>query len=519
MGIAGAAQDLLLLVYHSTLEQEQFTDLISNSFPDLQIEFCCLEQRTRGASETVLRGLEHIPVEVLAGPVLVVDGDGIVDPSLLASFRSAPGNVIFCTRHEAGEPIYSYVEVDEHMRVQRMAEKIRLSAYACIGLYGFVSASHLQHAAWTSLDTNRPEGGEYYLSSAVQVLLEEGHEVRAEPVRNWTCLGTPAQLQSWCRQQLLLSRVGRAHAPFESTLDLSNHTMERESGFYLPQPVPARPWHQLVFSVNSVEKSGPSRKVGHELSWYKNLPRKLTAHVPGLISHRTAGSNTYLNMERVHGVPFCDLLVEDLLTERDLELLLGVLSTFHGTDLASISPIPDGATIYDNYAPKLSGRHERLRTIPGTEECYRVLVTRADEYQASGRGREAVIHGDPVFTNVLLNNAGKVVLLDPRGHLNGQPTLRGDVNYDLAKVYQSLAGYDAILLGRDSLPGTDQLLAHYEEWLKHVVGADGLDDIRWITASLYLSLLPLHETRLHGAFLERCLQLIHGDRRQGCQQS
>ena len=513
-------EDSLLVVYHSSLEQEGIADLISNSFPDLQIAFCRIEQRTRGAAETVLRGFDVIPIEALAGPALVADGDGIVDPSLLASFRRTPGNVVFFTHNEVGDPIYSYVEVDEHFHVRRIAEKIRLSPYACIGMYGFVSASLLQRAARTTLEINRPQSREYYLSNAVQVLLEEGQEVRAESVGAWACLGTPGQLQSWCLQQVLLSRLERTHTRFDPVPRLPTHTMdrleresvERESGYYLPQPIPARPWHHIVFSTDTVEKSGLSREVDHELTWYRNLPRRLAPHVPKLISHCTVGSTTLLKLDRVPGVPFCHLFVEELLTERDLEALLGVLANFHASDLAEVPPIPGGATIYDSYSPKLSDRFERIGALPGAEECYRVLVARADEYQASGRGREALIHGDPVFTNVLLTPGGKVVLVDPREHLHGQSTLRGDANYDLAKVYQSLVGYDAILLGRDSPFGAAQLLARYEEWLVQVVGADGLGDIQWITASLYLSLIPLHETRHHGAFLDLCLKLIHSDR-------
>ncbi len=505
-------QDLLVLVYHRSLEQEQFADLILHTFPDLQIVFHCIGQRTRGASETVLHGLEVLPDAARDSPVLLADGDGLVDPSLLASFRKLPGNVIFCVHDEGDEPIYSYVEVDEHLRVTDIAEKNRLSPYACIGMYGFASAALLQHAALTTLENSHPQGGEYYLSSAVRVLLQQGQEVRAALVHHWTCLGTPEQLQSWCRQQVLLSRLGRRHAGFDSVPDLPAQIGEQESGYYLPQTVPARPWHKIVFSTDAVEKSGPARKVGHELSWYKNLPRRLAPHVPMLISHRTSGSTTLLKLDRVRGVPLCHLLVEELLTEQDLMALLKVLSDFHASDLAGIPPIPCGASIYDNYSPKLADRFERIRVIPGTQECYRVLVARAQEYQASGRGREALIHGDPVFTNVLLTTAGKVVLVDPRGHLNGQETLRGDANYDLAKIYQSLLGYDAILLGRDSPSGGAKLRTVYEKWLVDLLGTGGLDDIRWITASLYLSLLPLHEARHHGAFLDLCRKLISSDK-------
>lgn len=56
------------------------------------------------------------------------------------------------------------------------------------------------------------------------------------------------------------------------------------------------------------------------------------------------------------------------------------------------------------------------------------------------------MHGDPVFTNVLINSQGKLKFIDMRGALgDGNITIKGDVFYDYGKVYQSLLGYDLIL--------------------------------------------------------------------------
>ena len=69
-----------------------------------------------------------------------------------------------------------------------------------------------------------------------------------------------------------------------------------------------------------------------------------------------------------------------------------------------------------------------------------------------------VIHGDPVFSNVLLNDDGHVFLLDMRGELGSTLTLQGDALYDLSKVYQSLLGYDYILLSQPLLERDGELL-------------------------------------------------------------
>ena len=55
-----------------------------------------------------------------------------------------------------------------------------------------------------------------------------------------------------------------------------------------------------------------------------------------------------------------------------------------------------------------------------------------------------VIHGDPTFSNILVNNENKSFFIDPRG-IFGNTKIYGDSNYDWAKLYYSVNGnYDSI---------------------------------------------------------------------------
>jgi hypothetical protein len=47
-----------------------------------------------------------------------------------------------------------------------------------------------------------------------------------------------------------------------------------------------------------------------------------------------------------------------------------------------------------------------------------------------------------------MTDDGRIFLLDMRGELGNVMTLQGDLCYDLSKVYQSLLGYDYIILGQ-----------------------------------------------------------------------
>ena len=76
------------------------------------------------------------------------------------------------------------------------------------------------------------------------------------------------------------------------------------------------------------------------------------------------------------------------------------------------------------------------------------IIKYLDEYEFNKLAKKSIIHGDFVFTNIIINNFGKIKLIDMRGRLGNQLTLYGDKLYDYAKIYQSLIGYDEILMNK-----------------------------------------------------------------------
>ena len=54
------------------------------------------------------------------------------------------------------------------------------------------------------------------------------------------------------------------------------------------------------------------------------------------------------------------------------------------------------------------------------------------------------IHGDPTFSNIIINKVLKPIYIDPRGYFAKDKSIFGDAYYDFSKVYYSLIGnYDA----------------------------------------------------------------------------
>ena len=74
--------------------------------------------------------------------------------------------------------------------------------------------------------------------------------------------------------------------------------------------------------------------------------------------------------------------------------------------------------------------------------------------------------------------------------LGETPSLKGDILYDYAKIYQSLIGYDFIL---NDLEIDNVYTGDFIQCFENRFTPEENQTIKLITASLLFSLLPLHE--------------------------
>ena len=162
-----------------------------------------------------------------------------------------------------------------------------------------------------------------------------------------------------------------------------------------------------------------------------------------------------LTLQRVRGVTFSHLITNRCLTPGRLEIFLRALRQIHSSagDPSSLRSL-DEVNVCLNYLPKLKKRYAANRDFyqslsADSDFMFEWLEKELAEYENEARWQHSnAIHGDPVFSNVLLTNGGRVYLLDMRGEIGSTLTLQGDLTYDLSKVYQSLLGYDYIILGQ-----------------------------------------------------------------------
>lgn len=300
-----------------------------------------------------------------------------------------------------------------------------------------------------------------------------------------------------------------------------------------------RSFNQVLFlSSKRVQKTSLIKTLDGEVYFYKNIPKD-TAHLfPKFYEAQTHGDKLSLIMTRISGPPYTNIFISHCLSESDLVGLLQALHTLHHSKDAKnvVSTGPDGKRVVDvdvyvNYASKVRKRFEKHNALyrsllRDSSEVSRKIVQRLEDFERADRAKRCYcIHGDPVFSNVIRadkdpssNGSGgashRVILLDMRGKIGNICTLQGDAHYDLAKVLQCLYGYDFVLQGRDVLtPGDEEYLGGLRKVFFRCTAKMypkvQRQDLLWITASHYFSLVPLHSNRnKQKLYLELCRKVL-----------
>ena len=235
-----------------------------------------------------------------------------------------------------------------------------------------------------------------------------------------------------------------------------------------------------------------------EVQWYANIPQDVVDIFPKVFD---IFGNTVV-MERVKGVCYSHLYVEKALTKQDVDMIFEQLQRIHTLDFEQ----PEGC-VYANYGDKVVDRYTKsidlYKNIPRSSEAFAKIITGLTLYKDSGRAVRTVTHGDPVLTNIIKTETG-LKFIDMKGMLGPEVTMQGDSNYDYAKLYQSLIGYDFILHDASiDANYTNTLIKHFESKFSTA----RLMDIRIITASLLFTMLPFHD--FDAKKFERYIDLIY----------
>ena len=264
--------------------------------------------------------------------------------------------------------------------------------------------------------------------------------------------------------------------------------LEKELGYY-QSTVDPRHFNTIKnFSIDVCRKE--SDDLSGEIHWYRNMPNEIKDMFPMFFRYDEDGK--WYEMERMKGIPVSKLFLSEDMTEKQLGHIMGSIERIHECEVEV--DVERSVDIHQNYLDKLKRRYKmgNYSEFEGSKEVYERLVSFLKEY----KGKRSVIHGDPVFTNILINQFGKIKFIDMRGKQGDELSIEGDWLYDWAKIYQSLVGYDEILEGKMVGLGYKRgLIEYFERRFLEKYGEEDLKNMKMITNLLLFTLIPLHQDK------------------------
>jgi GTP:adenosylcobinamide-phosphate guanylyltransferase len=213
----------------------------------------------------------------------------------------------------------------------------------------------------------------------------------------------------------------------------------------------SRFFNEVKILENTVEKKAIDLNYAHliqkEQSWYKSVRDLGFRRIPQIVS-----TDPYV-LERIQGNHAYQ--IKDLTDREKRSVLSDYIDSLIGLHDLGTQPACDD-DIRETYITKTISRVESVaKIIPGFEQksmtvnglkCKNVFLEKdffQEIFTKLNPRYFTPIHGDPTFSNSLIDKNLKVWYIDPRGYFS-KPGIWGDPMYDFAKVYYSaVGGYDA----------------------------------------------------------------------------
>lgn len=271
--------------------------------------------------------------------------------------------------------------------------------------------------------------------------------------------------------------------------------LEKATGFYNLHIQP-RDDNYIEFKQSSVIKK--TKDLSGIINYYKNIPNELIHFFPKLINY----DDNYIELEKINGLTLSQLYVNNCFTTFYIDKIIHFFDLIHNEKV-----VEREVNYYDNYYNKTLYRLNNYKcNFKNYDETKKDILFFLKKYEKEDKSVLGMIHGDPVLTNIILNEDGELKFIDMRGKQGKNNSIFGDIFYDYAKVYQSLIGYDEILLNKKvNNLYKNEIISYFENIITKKFGEESLLYIKWITKSLLISLLPIHNN-------EKCVKyynLIH----------
>lgn len=254
----------------------------------------------------------------------------------------------------------------------------------------------------------------------------------------------------------------------------------------------SRSFNNVLLDKFTVNKSSQERKkIIAERNWYQNIPKELALFTPRILdSNLISPEAASYTMERVY-----------LPTLRELYLFFDRSEETWNKILHSCSEVYQTFRTFssrDSYGEEIISKTKN-RVIEGgllsevTEKFLCDLRAAVLNFEVDSQ----LMHGDFCFSNLFWNNSNQsVIMVDPRGELYGSRY------YDWSKLrHSAIYNYDFIDAELFTIceeevsvfdSGTEVVGRLLREKEKELFSEDEISYLDLLTASLFLSMIPLH---------------------------
>jgi capsule biosynthesis phosphatase len=259
--------------------------------------------------------------------------------------------------------------------------------------------------------------------------------------------------------------------------------LNKSLGFYMEEVIP-RHFNEVEVGKTFIKKSFDTKLQG-ESHYYKWVQENTVESIKKLFPKLISSTDNMIELEYCDGINYSTLYVNEILSTKDLDTLLSNIEELHNYYESDTKHYE-----YYNFSDKFLNRmsifnHEKLGI---TEEEIEKITKKLNSITDEGFNR-VMIHGDAVFSNIISLPNNQIKFVDVRGVENNINTCFGHPLYDYAKIYQSLIGYDEILLDKKiKVSYKTNMIKHFESKFTE----DELSKIKTITVSLLYSMIPLH---------------------------
>jgi capsule biosynthesis phosphatase len=266
----------------------------------------------------------------------------------------------------------------------------------------------------------------------------------------------------------------------------ANDDLQKMLGIYV-ESFETRAFNSIETNVLPIITKESELELINEIFWYQNIPREIKDMFPLFIG--SENNNSY-SIERIQGDTVSQLYIDGRFNSNTMFTILDSLKRIHISDTTY-----SGSCCHNFYIKKLEYRvtgYSKYKFIDKKLQMYHMFKAFFSKYSYNPTN----IHGDPVFTNIIINRFEKLKFIDMRGEFGDDSSLLGDPLYDYAKVNQSIIGYDFILKG--IFPNQyviDDTKSAFDEYITTEMGHNVLLKINMITMYLIYTMLPLHDER------------------------